>query len=289
MYLGAEPNMDAGRRGEILLQISNGRTKEARVLEVLQTLPAWAEAPFKGDQVVANAAVQAYNAAQPIVRNIESRLVTTPGPIWKELTPEEQLALNNWSKAVDQLYVLVNTYFPSASQEYIGQIALLAIAVGAFLAPIFLDEPEKPLSLPFDIEPPMIPSLRPPPRAPAPTAERVMPVLTSTSFSRIPPRPTGATGVPSPLRVQAEVMRPAASVPPTPWRRPEAPAAPAAPAAAGPGYRTFARPLGPETPIASRIQTPAEAAASTFRPPPVASPFATSPHGPPTFPRFRRQ
>jgi hypothetical protein len=282
MHLGAEPYMDASRRNDVLAQISSGRAKEARVLEVLQSLPAWAETPFQVDQVAFESALRTYQAAEPVVRNIESRLVTTPGPIWKELTPEEVTALSNWSKSLDQLYAFTNTYFPSESQQYIGQVALLAIAVGAFLAPIFLDEPEKGLTLPFDIEPPKFPTSPRRPRAsmPPPSApQTAMPVFTPTSFSRIP----GTTIGPStPLRVQAEVMRPAASAPPTPWRRPEAPVGGAAPAA--PGYRTFTRPLGPETPI-SRIQTPAEAARAAVNP----TAAAPGPHGPPTFPRFRRQ
>jgi hypothetical protein len=279
MHLGVEPYMDASRRNDVLAQISSGRAKEARVLEVINSLPAWAETPFQTDQVAFDTALRAYQAAEPVVRNIESRLVTTPGPIWKELTPAELTALANWSKSLDQLSTYVNTYFPSESQQYIGQVALLAIAVGAFLAPIFLDEPEKGLKLPFEFEPPRFPSSpRPVPRAPV-APQAAMPVFTPTSFSRIP-RPPGAVGPPGPIRVQAEPMRPATSTIPTPWRRIEAPTGGAAPAPAG--YRTFTR---PEAPI-SRVQTPFEAAAS------VATPSATpvpAPHGPPTFRRFERR
>lgn len=278
MRLGAEPYMDGPRRNEILNMISNGRTKEMRVLEVLQSLPSWAVSPFQADQAAFNTALQTYQAVEPVVRGIESRLVTTPGPIWKELSPEEQAALTTWSKSLDQLYAYVNTYFPSETQQYVGQVALLAIAAASFILPIFLDEPEKGLSLPFEIEPPKFPSSpRPVPRiSPSPAAAATP--FAPTSFSRIP-RPGGTVGPATPLRVQAEVMRPATSTP-TPWRRAE----PTGPAPATPGYRTFTRPLGPEAPI-SRIQTPSEAAK-------VATPSAEpspAPHGPPTFPRFRRQ
>lgn len=279
MRLGVEPYMDSLRRNEILAIISNGRAKEMRVLEVLQSLPAWAVTPFQADQAAFNASMQAYQQAEPIVRSIESRLVTTPGPIWKELSPEEQAALATWSKSIDQLYAYANTYFPSETQQYIAQVALLAIAATAFILPIFLDEPEKGLSFPFHIEPPKFPSSpRAAPRIPSSPAAAATP-FTPTSFSRIP-RPGGTVGPTTPLRVQAEVMRPATSTP-TPWRRME----PTGAAPATPGYRTFTRPLGPEAPV-SRVQTPSEAAATVATPSAAPSP---APHGPPTFPRFRRQ
>lgn len=278
MRLGAEPYMDATRRIEILNQISTGRANEVRVLEVIQSLPAWVEAPFQADQPAFNAALKTYQTTEPVVRNIENRLMTTPGPVWKELTQEELAALSNWSKAVDQLYAYVNMYFPSETQQYIGQVALLAIAVGAFLAPIFLDEPEKGLALPFDLEPPTFPSTPRAQRLPLTTAAPPT-SFTPTSFSRIP-RPGGTVGPSSPLRVQAEVMRPASPVA-SPWRRVE-PAAASLPGASKAGYRTFTRPL--DIP-ASRMQTPSEAASSATAP--VAA--APAPHGHPTFPRFRRQ
>lgn len=272
--LGVDPYMDATRRNDILLQIAGARAKEMRILEILQSIPAWADRPFQKDQENFDASFKAYQAANPVVRNIESRLVTAPGPIWRDLTPDEQAALSSWMKSVDQLYAYVNTYFPTETQQYVAQVALLAIALGAFIAPIFLDEPEKGLSLPFGLEPPKFPSSPRPVRRPAPT-QAIMP----TSISRIP-QPTGPVG---PLRVQPEIMRPAAATP-MPWRKSPAAATPmpwreSPTAPATPGYRTFTRPLGPET-STSRIPTPSQAATTPSVPPG---------HGPPTFPRFRRQ
>lgn len=262
--LGVE-YMDANRRNDILLQIQETRTKEARVLEVVQSIPSWADRPFKADQENFQAAYNTYLASNPAVQALETRLATTPGPIWRELTPEEQAALNTWTKAVEQMYAYTNAYFPSETQQYIAQAALLAIAIGAFIAPIFLDEPEKGLALPFSLEPDVKFPTSPRPRRPGPAPATAAPTsFTPTSFSRIP----GATGPSSPLRVQAEIMRPAASTA-MPWRRPEMPGAPAAP-----GFRTFTRPLE-STPI------PGAAAAPISPVSPV--------HGPPTFPRFRRQ
>lgn len=252
--LGAEPYMDAARRNDILAQIASARAKERRVLEVLQSLPAWAERPFQKDQENFDANLRTYQAAQPIVRNIESRLMMTPGPIWKALTPDEQTALSNWSKSIDQLYAYVNTYFPSETQQYIAQAALLVIAIGAFVAPLFLDEPEKGLTLPFGLEPPGFPKRTPRPRAPIAPPQTAAPVFTPTSYSRIP----RAVGPSTPLRVQPEIMRPAAPTL-TPWRKTEPAATPGAP-----GYRTFTRPL--DIPV-SRVQTPSEAAATMTRPP----------------------
>lgn len=271
--LGEEPYMDVERRNDILLLIASGRSKEARVNQVRAAIPAWADRPFKADQENWDANLKAYQAADPIVRKVESRLSVDPGPIWKELTAEEQTALSTWSKSIDNLYGYVNSYFPTESQKYIPQLVLAAIAIGAFVAPLFLSDDDEGLGLPFHFGPPPLPPEIGPSRRPgipqAPSSPVQRPSFSPSSFSRI------TAGPRTPISVQAEVMRPAVSTPP--WRS-------AVPASAGalpqaPGYRAFVKPLGPSMPVS------AEAAKVTA----AAAPAGVAPHAPHVFPRFRRQ
>lgn len=274
MRLGEEPYMDVERRNDLLLLISQGHEKEARINEVLASIPAWADRPFKADQENFNTNLKVYKTASQVVQKLEVRLANEPGPIWKELTEDEKQALTNWTIALDNLHGYVNRYFPTETQKYIPQIALWVIALGAFVTPLFISNGNEGLSLPFHFGPPMLPPGMGPSRPSGATAIAVQsqrPSYPGSSFSKIPgsPRP-GVTAV------QAEVMRPAVSTPP--WRA-GALTSQGTPTSV-PGYRSFAKPLGPIMPV-----TPATTQATATGAPPISS----NPHGNRIYPRFRRQ
>src|SRR4029078_9860435 len=112
--LGAEePYMNRETRDDVLAQISAGRTKQARVQEVLNSLPAWSDRPFKGDQENFEAAYKTFQATDPIVSAIETRLVTEPGPIWRDFSSEERTAFLNWKTSLDRLDGYVTLSFPT--------------------------------------------------------------------------------------------------------------------------------------------------------------------------------
>lgn len=265
--LADQPYMDLDSRNGILLSISQGHEKEARVSEVRASIPAWADRPFKDDQANFDLNLQIYQAANPIVQKLETRLANEPGPIWKEMTSDEKQALANWSPALDNLVGYVNSYFPTDTQKYIPQIALWLIAIGAFVVPMFLTEDNEVLSLPFHFGPPPLPPGIGPTRAPVTTTAMITTSQRppySADFSKIP----GASR-PAAIPVQAEVMRPAVSQPS--WR----PVAP--PGASGPRLRSFTTPLGPMPVTAATTQAAATGA-------PRAS---SNPHGPKIYPKFR--
>lgn len=223
MRLGAE-YMDAAKRQDILLQISNGGAKEARILEVTSTIPAWVQRPFKEDQENFNQALDVYRKNAPIVKSVNQRLSQSAGPVWPDLTQNEIDAINNWEASVGNLEAYVNTYFPSQTQQYIGQVALVVIAVGALVAPLFMGE-EK-LGLPFRVK---FPFAKPPKAAREP----------GTSLA-----PRGLVAR-RPVQVEAEVYRPGSMrrLPPPPPSAAESREAP---------YRTFVRPLSPGGPVPER-------------------------------------
>jgi hypothetical protein len=267
MRLGENPYMDVDRRNDLLLLISQERAKEARIAEVIASIPAWADRPFKDDQDKFNVNLKAYQAANPLILKLEARLTNEPGPIWKELTAEEKQALSNWTVAIDSLSGYVDNYFPTRTQKYVPQIALWAIAIGAFVAPLFLSD-EK-LSLPFHFGPPGLPPGMGPSRRAMTAIPSQRPSYPGASFSKIPFSPR----LPA-TPVQAEVMRPAVQTPP--WRA-SALTAPGSPAAAA-AYRSFTKPLGPTMPVTSET---AQAVATAAAPP-------SSPHGSRIYPRFRK-
>lgn len=271
MRLGDQPYMDVDKRNDLLFLISQERVKEARILDVMASIPAWADRPFKDDQEKFTINLKTYQEANPVILKLESRLVNEPGPIWKELTPDEKQALNNWTVAIDNLSGYADSYFPTETQKYIPQIALWAIAIGAFVAPLFMsDDNDGKLSLPFEFGPPALPPSFGPSRAVATAmipGQSQRPSYPGSSFSKIP-MTTRSSAIP----VQAEVMRPAVSTPP--WR-----AAASSPGSSGAvSYRSFTKPLGPMMPVTAET---AQAVAT-------AAPPASSPHGPRVYPRFRK-
>lgn len=283
--LGAEePYMTRERRDDILSQISAGRTKQARVQEVLNSLPQWSDRPFKNDQENFAEAYKTFQATDPLVSTIEARLSTEPGPIWRDFTPEERTAFVNWTAALDKLEGYVNIYFPTEQQQRIMEYICWGIAVGSFVLPLLISNGDGKLGLPFKLEPlPLPPGMKPrtltPSGMPPLTRPAYRPGVTppresfSPTFSKIP---TASTG---PIQVKAEVLRPATAA--APWRT--SIPAPSAGALPSPGFRSFVRPLGPSSPVT--VQT-AQAVATGA---PVA-PTAEA-HNPRIYPkpRFRSQ
>jgi len=282
--LGAEePYMNRETRDDVLAQISAGRTKQARVQEVLNSLPAWSDRPFKGDQENFEAAYKTFQATDPIVSAIETRLVTEPGPIWRDFSSEERTAFLNWKTSLDRLEGYVNAYFPTEQQQRVMEYVLWGIAIGSFVLPMLLSDADGKMGLPFKLEPlPLPPGMKP--RILTPTGVAPMkpgfrpgmpprPSFTPTSFSKIPTAP-GA-----PLQVKAEVLRPATAA--APWR--SSIQAPSAGNLPSPGFRSFVKPLGPSQPATAAT---AQAVATGA---PVAP--AGESHNPRIYPkpRFRSQ
>ena len=241
--------MDAMRREEILSQISNGQNKVQAINNQLSALPASMSQPFEQDQPDFDAAKRIYQSNDPVVTAIQTRLMNDPGPKWKSLSQQEELALDDWTTAVDNMNSIMLVHFPTETYTDLRNFALLAIGLGAIALPLFFSE-DKDIGLPFRIGPPALPPV-------APSAVRPAAVRPGVPPSAIGPAVT-------PLR--PEVIRPTVTTipggaPPRPFQ-----------------YRTFARPAGvAPAPVAPVAMVPAGAAA-----PPG------PPHGAFAFPRFSR-
>lgn len=280
--LGEEPYMNRERRDDILSQIAAGRAKQARYNSVLTSLPEWTDRPFRDDQAKVDEAFKAFQAADPLVTAVESRLGTEPGPVWRDFTPDERAAFANWTASLDTLQHYVDLYFPTDQQKRIMEYVCFGIALVSFTLPLFLDG-ESELRFPFVPKPvPLPPGMKPKALTPAGLPQRpvfrpsIAPerqAFSPTSFSRIPAATTPSGAIP----VKAEIMRPAASS--APWRGGSSAPAGALPS---PGFRSFVRPLGPSEPISARA---VEAVASGT---PVSQTPGPSPRIYPK-PQFRRQ
>lgn len=229
MNLGAE-YMDEAKRLDILSKIQAGHDKEVRVLQVTSVIPQWVERPFKEDQEKFNQELEIYKKSAPTVRQIEEKLTLSQGPVWPSLTPEEEVALQNWIGALGNLEAYVNAYFPSETQKYTAQVALLLIAAGAFIAPIFLSEGK--VGLPFRIGPPRF---------------RDSDLDVPMESALVPETP-----IRRPLPARAEIYRPGVPVAregAAPWIRPAAPGGPPI------GFRPAGAPgaAAPASPAGGRI------------------------------------
>lgn len=282
--LGAEePYMNQEKRDDVLSQISAGRVKQARVQEVLNSIPQWADRPFKNDQQNFTEAYKTFQATDPIVSAIETRLMTEPGPIWRDFSPEERTAFANWTASLNKLEGYVNTYFPTEQQQRIMEYVLWGVAVSSFVLPLLLSDGDGKLGLPFKLSPlPLPPGLKPrmTPSGTLPLTKPgfrpgmpARPSFSPTSFSKIP------TAQGAPLQVQAEVMRPATAA--APWR--SSIPSPTSSSPPSPGFRSFVKPLGPSQPVTTAT---AQAAATGAG----GAPAAES-HNPRIYPkpRFRSQ
>jgi hypothetical protein len=242
--------MDALRREEILTQIANGQNKLQAINAQLSAIPPSMTQPFEQDQADFDAAKRIYQSNDPVVQAIQTRLMNDPGPKWRSLSQQEELALDDWTTAVDNMNSIMLSHFPTETYTDLRNFALLAIGLGAIALPLFLSE-DKDIGLPFRIGPPALPPVAP--SALRPAAAR--PGIGPTAPAVTPLRP--------------EVIRPAVTT---------------IPGGAAPRpfqYRTFARPAGapPVMPAPAQVaMVPSGAAAAPPGPP----------HGAFAFPRFSR-
>lgn len=167
LTMGETEYMDAEKRADILRQIQAGHEKEARIQTVLSSLPPTLPSPFQDDQKAFEDTMRTYQSADPIVKSLENRLVSDPGPAWRNATQQEQTALATWTKSLDELDGIAQTHFPSETSTDFKKFLLLALGIGAIVAPLFFTK-ENGIGLPFRVGPPPLPPVAPtPPRTPA--------------------------------------------------------------------------------------------------------------------------
>jgi hypothetical protein len=250
--LGAD-FMGNDRRLQILKIIGDTRGDEQSIIKRLEGMPNWLQKPFGADQGKFDAALSQFKANDAAVAAIESRLTTQPGPNWKELSPEETAALQDWVDAADQLDGLTSKYYPLESEKDWKKLLLLGIGVTAIFAPLFFTEGEDGFRMPR-VKPPALPE------SVTPSARRTLP-------------PAGGPA-PSPFMPRPDVIRPVA----TTFRVPSP--APFRPAGAPP---SFMRPSAPPP------GAPASPVTSSSPRSPLAPPGTSPVHGASrfTYPRFR--
>lgn len=235
LTMGEAEYMDAEKRNEILRQIADGHAKEATIQATLSTLPPTMPAPFQEDQKSFEDTMRTYQSANPIVKSLESRLMTDPGPAWRPPTQQEQTALTTWTKALGDMDGIVASHFPTEIASDAKKFILLLIGIGAIAAPLFFSSGGE-VGLPFRMGPPPLPPVTPTPvRTPRPIS----------SYQATPIRP--------------DVIRPTVTT---------------IPGGAAPRpfqYRSFTR---PQTPSPGPVPSPASvAAAPAGGPPPGAFAF----------------
>ncbi len=296
MYrLADQPYMNQEKRDGVLSQINLGRARQARIQSTISSLPAWTDRPFKADQENFNQQMKVFQDADKLVSAVETRLRMDPGPVWKDFTPEEQTAFNNWTNSLATMEGYVNAYFPSEDQQRYMTYVCMGVAVVSFVLPLLISDGDAPLTFPLKPKPVPLPPGMKPRVAPSP-AGAALPVsqrpvfrpsavpgresVVPTSFSRIPAPSIPQAAAAKPIPVQAEVLRPATAA--APWRQSvTAPPSAGLPTA---GFRNFVRPLGPSEPVSART-----AAATATGTPVTTGP--TEAHSPRIYPKpqFRRQ
>jgi len=224
LTMGETEYMDAEKRADILRQIQAGHEKEGRIQGVLSQLPPTLPTPFQDDQKTFEDTMRTYQSADPIVKSLESRLVTEPGPAWRNATQQEQTALVTWTKALDDMDAITQAHYPSETSTDFKKFLLLALGIGAIVAPLFFTK-ENGVGLPFSFGPPPLPPVAPtPPRAaprPVPSfqATPIRPDVIRPTVTTIPggaaPRPyqyrsfTRPTAAPAPAGAPGSIPSPA--------------------------------------------------------------------------------
>ena len=199
MYrLADQPYMTQEKRDGVLSQITTGRARQARIQSVISSLPSWTDRPFKADQENFEQQQKVFNAADGLVSQVESRLRSEAGPVWKDFSPEEQTAFNNWTSSLSTMEGYVNAYFPTEDQQRYMTYVCAGIAVVSFVLPLLISDGDTTLSLPFKPKPvPLPPGMGPRVAPPAPVTAAAQatfarpafraPSSTMTpTFSRIP-------------------------------------------------------------------------------------------------------
>jgi hypothetical protein len=234
-----EDTIDAEARDRVLGRIAQGRENQVLITSKLGALPSWVTVPFQDDQEAFNVAIKAFQEADPTVTALEHRLSSEPGPVWRNLSPQEEAALTNWTKSADTMASLVERHYPSDITKDIKNIALLLIGVGAIFGPLLWTSDGESASDLFRLRP-LVPSgprpmgpfgpvptalplppgvlpFRPPMAAPPPPGVLRPSVTTFAPGMPIPP-PGTIPGVPSPTpmpRFARPLMPPAGAAPGT--------------------------------------------------------------------------
>lgn len=138
-FLGAGEvaRMDEQRRADILSLISTGREIEAAAYLSPRIVLSSHESPVDRNSALLASAMKIFGTHEPIVKSIESRLKSKPGPVWRDLSAQEAAALSQWVHAADQMGQAIQQAAPPSSNEA-GWIFLALLATGAVLAPILL-------------------------------------------------------------------------------------------------------------------------------------------------------
>lgn len=285
--LGDQSYMTQEKRDTTLATIATGRARQARVKSVLSVLPAWTDRPFKDDQGKFDQAMKTFKAADPAVTAVETRLTLNPGSVWQDFSSEEQTAFVNWTSSLETMESLANLYFPTEDQQRYMTYVLFGVAVVSFVLPLLISDGESELTFPIHPRPiPLPPGMKPrlgpkppPEGSRMPSRPGFRPPITpgrptfGPTFSKLPPEN-------EPLKVNAEVMRPATAA--SPWQRSST--VPASSGRTSNEFRGFVKPLGPSEPVSART---VDAVASGI---PVSQTPAPS-HNPHIYakPRFRSQ
>ena len=233
MRLGADGSaaINQDSRDQILRDIQHGHELQAAAAKRAATVPAGRLTPFGADQAAYEAAVNGVNTSSATVTALEKRLTASPGPYWNEMTPAEKEELALWLESLSQLDAITSKYYPSPFEMDLKKGILLAIGVGAFVAPLLFTESSDE-GFPFRVlpKPPHLPD-RAPMELPAPV-RTAAPALTMRPRPEVEPvaavtyQPQGAL----PSSVPSVASRPGYSPPPRFSRgfssNPSAPSAP---------------------------------------------------------------
>lgn len=157
-FLGASEvaRMDEQRRNDILSLISTGREIEAAAYLSPRIVMSSTESPVDRNTALLASALKIFGTHDPIVKSIESRLKSKPGPVWRDLSAQEAAALSQWVHASDQMGQAVQQVAPGGSNQA-GWIFLALLATGAVLAPILLSSGKETDGIPLSFSAPGLP------------------------------------------------------------------------------------------------------------------------------------
>lgn len=139
-----EDYIDQDRRDAILEGIKEARAIAADLDERTAELSAEmksASGPMGTDANKYRLTVQTRIQMEPQVAVVEQRL-SSPGPMWTDLTAAEQKVLTDYVATVDAQAALLNKYFPTRVSKDAQKIALLAIGIGAIFSPLLWETGE---------------------------------------------------------------------------------------------------------------------------------------------------
>jgi hypothetical protein len=94
------------------------------------------ETPIDAGTMALAAAMKTFDTHDPVVRSIDARLRSAPGPSYRDLTSQESRALSAWVQAANSMGQTVQDSVP-ASSGGTGIVVLIVLAVGAILSTVF--------------------------------------------------------------------------------------------------------------------------------------------------------